>query len=151
MKALVTHRGILTRSANLLTGKSLGKNVKEVDIPVPTLSKTEVLVKIRAVALNSIDAKFIDFIAPSGNVAGCDFAGVIEDIGQDVFGGWKMNDRVAGFVQGGIDQDRGSFAEYIKVEGDLIWKVPEDGGGYIWHLGGHCHAGTLPPSRCSLA
>ena len=40
-------------------------------------------------------------------------------------GRWKVNDRVAGFVQGGIEEGRGSFAKHIKVEVDLIWKIPE--------------------------
>ncbi|KAF2010909.1 putative ToxD-like zinc binding oxidoreductase [Aaosphaeria arxii CBS 175.79] len=125
MKALVTQRGVFARSANLFTGKSFGEDVKEEDIPLSIPSKTEVLVKIHAVALNPIDAKFIDFIAPPGKIAGCDFAGVIEEIGEAALGRWKVNDRVAGFVQGGIDEGRGSFAEYIKVEADLIWKIPD--------------------------
>lgn len=126
MKALVTERGMITRSVNMLSGKSFGKGVKEVEIPRPKIARNEILVKIRAIALNPIDVKFIDFIAPSGKIAGCDFAGVVEDVGEDAPGSWKVNDRVAGFVQGGIDEGRGSFAEYIKVEGDLVWKIPDE-------------------------
>ncbi|KAF1971583.1 GroES-like protein [Bimuria novae-zelandiae CBS 107.79] len=126
MKALVTERGMLTRSINMLAGKSIGKGIKEVDVPRPKIAKNEILVKVRATALNPIDAKFIDFIAPSGNIAGCDFAGVVEEIRQDAPGGWKVNDRVAGFVQGSIDKGRGAFAEYINVEGDLAWKIPDE-------------------------
>ncbi|KAB2101871.1 hypothetical protein AG0111_0g9445 [Alternaria gaisen] len=125
MRALITERGLLTRSANLLTGKSFGVGLRDVEISRPKVAKNEVLIKVRAVALNPIDVKFIDFIAPSGGVAGCDFAGEIEEIGEEAPGAWKIKDRVAGFVQGGIDQGRGSFAQYIKVEGDLIWKIPD--------------------------
>ncbi|USP81331.1 hypothetical protein yc1106_08605 [Curvularia clavata] len=125
MRALVTQRGILARSTNLLTGKSFGVGLRDVDIPRPKPAKHEVLVRIRAIALNPIDAKFVDFIAPPGGIAGCDFAGEIEEIGEDAQGAWRIKDRVAGFVQGGIDKGRGSFAEYIKIEGDLVWKVPD--------------------------
>ncbi|RII22894.1 putative zinc binding protein [Alternaria sp. MG1] len=125
MRALVTERGILTRSANLLTGRSLGIGLRDVEIPRPKIAKNEVLIRVRAVALNPIDFKFVDFIAPPGGIAGCDFAGEIEEIGEEASGAWKIKDRVAGFVQGGIDKGRGSFAEYIKLEGDLVWKIPD--------------------------
>jgi NADPH:quinone reductase-like Zn-dependent oxidoreductase len=124
MKALVTDRGVLARAANMLTGTSRGKGVREAEVPRPKLLANEILVKVRAVALNPIDTKFIDFIAPAGNTAGCDFAGVVVEIGEGAPGRWQIDDRVAGFVQGGIDKDRGSFAEYIKVEGDLVWRIP---------------------------
>lgn len=125
MKALITNQGIITRAANVFTGKSFGKGVKEADIPLPVLSANEVLVKVRAIALNPIDVKFVDFVAPAGGIAGCDFAGVIEKVGRDAPGPWKIGDRVAGFVQGGIDDGRGAFAEYVKVDDDLVWRVPD--------------------------
>lgn len=125
MKALITSNGLLTRSANLFTGKSSGQGVREANVPKPTISDHEILVKVSATSLNPIDAKFIDFIAPSGAVAGCDYAGVIEEIGNNAPSKWKVGDRVAGFVQGGIDQVRGAFAEYVKVEADLAWKISD--------------------------
>lgn len=86
MRALMTQRGILTLSANLLTGKSYGVGLRDVDIPRPKLAKNEVLIRFRAVALNPIDAKLVDFIAPPGGIAGYDFAGEIEEIGEDAPG-----------------------------------------------------------------
>lgn len=38
---------------------------------------------------------------------------------------WKVGDRVAGAVHGGLYKDKGSFAEFIKVEPDLCFRVPE--------------------------
>ncbi|KAF9697261.1 hypothetical protein EKO04_005114 [Ascochyta lentis] len=125
MKALVTDHGILARSAAVFTGKSFGNGVKETDVSMPFLSDNEILVKVHATALNPIDVKFIDFIAPAGGIAGCDFAGIVERIGRDASRTWRVGDRVAGFVQGGIDKGRGAFAEYVKVEEDLVWRVPE--------------------------
>ncbi|KAL5325421.1 hypothetical protein ACEPPN_006546 [Leptodophora sp. 'Broadleaf-Isolate-01'] len=107
MKALVANRGILNRSANLLAGKSIGNGVKVKDISKPTISEKEILVKVHATALNPIDCKFIDFIAPSDNLLGCEFAGVVADV-----------------VAGGVSQERGAFAEYVKAEDDLIWRIP---------------------------
>lgn len=82
MKALVANRGILSRSANLVSGKSIGKGVKVEEIPKPTLSNNEILIKVHATALNPIDFKFIDFIAPPGSLVGCDFAGVVAETGS---------------------------------------------------------------------
>ncbi|KAJ4361501.1 Zinc-binding oxidoreductase alcohol dehydrogenase [Ascochyta clinopodiicola] len=125
MKALVTDHGLLARTANIFTGRSFGRGVKEVEVPKPILLENEILVRVRAAALNPIDVKFVDFIAPAGGIAGCDFAGVVEKIGRDVPQAWKVGDRVGGFVQGGIDKGRGAFAEYTTVEEDLVWKIPE--------------------------
>ncbi|KAL1625212.1 Zinc-binding oxidoreductase alcohol dehydrogenase [Neofusicoccum ribis] len=122
MKALVTDRGILNRFANLASGKSIGTGAKVKDVPKPSISGHEVLVSVRATALNPIDYKFIDFIAPSDAIVGCDFAGEIAEVGKDAAKTWKVGDRVAGFVQGGID--RGSFADYVKTEEDLLWRIP---------------------------
>lgn len=36
----------------------------------------------------------------------------------------KQGDRVAGFVYGGKGPEQGSFADYVKTEGTLVWKVP---------------------------
>ncbi|KAH8585888.1 putative ToxD-like zinc binding oxidoreductase [Bisporella sp. PMI_857] len=125
MKALVTNRGILNRSTNLLSGKSIGQGVKVEEVPIPTISEKEILIKVHATALNPIDFKFIDFIAPSGSLIGCDFAGVVAKAGNIASGTWKAGDRVAGFVQGGVDKEYGSFAEYVKAEEDLVWRIPE--------------------------
>merc|ERR1711939_974735 len=32
---------------------------------------------------------------------------------------------VAGFTQGGVTKEHGAFAEYVKAEGDLVWRIPE--------------------------
>ncbi|KAF2186056.1 putative ToxD-like zinc binding oxidoreductase [Zopfia rhizophila CBS 207.26] len=125
MKALVSNRGFLSRSANLLTGKSIGNGVKVKEVPKPTISDNEILIRVHATALNPIDFKFIDFIAPPGSITGCDFAGVVVEVGEVASGTWKAGNRVAGFVQGGVSEEYGSFAEYVKAEGDLVWRIPE--------------------------
>lgn len=37
----------------------------------------------------------------------------------------KVGDKVAASVRGGVDKERGGFAEYVKVYADLAWIIPE--------------------------
>jgi len=60
-----------------------------------------------------------------GSIMGCDYAGTIASVGAQAKGDWRVGDRVAGVVHGGIYPDRGSYAEYLKIDGDLAWKIPE--------------------------
>ncbi|RYP04923.1 hypothetical protein DL764_004135 [Monosporascus ibericus] len=124
MKALVTNHSIATRLLNLGLGRSIGRGVGLSEIAVPTISDDEILVKVRAVALNPTDYKHIDVISPPGSIVGCDYAGEVVNIGKNARGDWKVGDRVAGAVHGGLYPDRGAFAEYLKVPGDLAWKPP---------------------------
>ena len=59
-----------------------------------------------------------------GSIIGCDYAGTVHCVGAQAKGGWRVGDRIAGVVHGGIYPDRGSFAEYLKIDGDLAWKIP---------------------------
>jgi hypothetical protein len=77
------------------------------------------------VPLNPIDVKSIDFLAPVSSSLGCDFAGVVSSISSEATGTWKLGDHLAGFVQGGLTSEYGSFAEYVKAESDLVWKIPD--------------------------
>ncbi|GAA6040361.1 hypothetical protein JCM8097_007575 [Rhodosporidiobolus ruineniae] len=94
------------------------------DLPTPEPAQGEVLVKNKAVALNPTDWKHRDFITPPGAWLGCDFAGVVEKVGAGVTD-VKEGDRVAAFVHGGLWEGEGSFAEYVKAQASLVWKVPE--------------------------
>lgn len=69
-------------------------------IPIPTPGDDWILVKVRAVALNPTDWKHVDYaLAGPGSRVGCDYAGVIEQVGKNVTK-FKKGDRVAGFVHG---------------------------------------------------
>lgn len=71
-------------------------------VPMPELAGDCVLIKTMAVALNPTDWKHIDFISTKGATAGCDYSGIIEEIGSDVdpAHGLQVGDRVAGFNHG---------------------------------------------------
>lgn len=125
MKAIVTNRFLPKRLLSFALGRSLGNGALIADIPIPQITENEVLVKVCAVALNPIDIKDIDFVSPRNSVAGCDYVGLVTKVGKNSAQRWKVGDRIAGFVHGGQYPDVGSFAEYLKVDGDLAWKVPE--------------------------
>ncbi len=124
MKALVAVRDTPDATApSPVQGR--GATIKEV--PVPAITDAEILVRVTAVALNPTDFKHIDRMSPEGAVIGCDYAGVVAQVGggPGATNAWKVGDRVTGWVHGGLFPDRGSFAEYLKVDYDLAWKVPQ--------------------------
>ncbi|KAL9947971.1 hypothetical protein D7B24_004123 [Verticillium nonalfalfae] len=125
MKALVSNRFIATRLFNFAFNKSIfapGGSVTEV--PKPTIGANEILVRVKAVALNPTDFKHLDVISPPGSVIGCDYAGEVAEVGSNATAVWAVGDRVAGAVHGGLFPDRGAFAEYLKIDADLAWRVP---------------------------
>ncbi|KAL3481237.1 chaperonin 10-like protein [Aspergillus californicus] len=125
MKVLLSNRWLPKQLLNLTTGSSYGQNAKTKEIPIPQITPDEVLVRVRAVALNPIDVKDIDFLSPNNSVLGCDYAGIVTQVGQNMTNRWTIGDRIGGFVHGGQYPDVGSFAEYLKVDGDLAWRIPD--------------------------
>ncbi|GAA5955314.1 hypothetical protein JCM8115_001912 [Rhodotorula mucilaginosa] len=100
-------------------------NTEVRDVPVPEPGAGEVVVKTSAIALNPTDWKHRDFLAPPGSWLGCDFAGKVEKVGSGV-DNVRVGDRVAAFVHGGQWEGEGSFAEYVKAQAGLVWRVPDN-------------------------
>lgn len=96
--------------------------------PLPALRDDYILVKTVSVALNPTDWKHIEYLAPPGVLVGCDYAGVVEEVGKDVKKPFKKGDRISGFAHGcnAVQPEDGSFAEYIVVKGDIQFRVPEN-------------------------
>jgi hypothetical protein len=69
--------------------------------------------------------KHRDVFGKPGTGSGCDFAGTVVDVGEGV-AEVKVGERVAGMVQGSNKPQHGAFAEYVKTDVRLIWKVPAD-------------------------
>ncbi|KAJ5281267.1 hypothetical protein N7478_006639 [Penicillium angulare] len=124
MNALIGDRSIVTRLSNYACGHSSGDGVKLTSIPVPKFADNEILVRVTCVALNPTDFKHIDIVSPRGAIIGCDYSGTVASVGSKAPGNWVVGDRIAGWTHGGLYTDRGSFAEYLKIPGDLAWKVP---------------------------
>ncbi|EST05610.1 Alcohol dehydrogenase, C-terminal [Kalmanozyma brasiliensis GHG001] len=109
----------------LVTVEDHQATVQEVD--VPTLDADEILVRTLAVTINPTDWKHVAFISGPGNRVGCDFVGVVEQLGSSVRNSsLQKGDRVAGFVHGGKEPERGSFAEYLKTDSKIVAKIPDN-------------------------
>lgn len=125
MKAIVADQSLLQRVSNFVRkGTSPKAAIVQTNVPVPTIADDQLLVKVAAATFNPTDWKHADFLAPPGSIFGCDFAGTVVKVGGRALGGWKVGDRVGGFVHGGRYMDCGSFAQYLKIDGDLGWKIP---------------------------
>lgn len=97
-------------------GKPEVLQLQEVPQPIPT--NKEILVKIFAAGVNPIDTKIRQrgtfFPEQMPAILGCDGAGIVEAVGDDVqkFG---VGDEVY-FCYGGLGASPGNYAEYITVD-----------------------------------
>lgn len=71
-------------------------------ISIPELRDDYILVNTVAVALNPTDWTTLDAVGNDGTIIGCDYAGVVEEVGKAVKKRFTRGDRVAGFAHGGI-------------------------------------------------
>jgi len=98
-----------------------GLEIREVvDAPRATLDR--VRVRVRAAGLNRADIlqRLGRYPAPPGypqDIPGMEFAGEVEEIGEDVRQ-WKVGDRVFGIIGGG------GQAEYVTVPENLLAEIP---------------------------
>jgi NADPH2:quinone reductase len=123
------------------------------DLPTPHCGPNEVLVRVKAVAVNPIDTYI-----RAGNVAmatqfpyiiGCDLAGVVEKCGTDVKL-FQPGDRVWGSNQSLFGR-QGTFAEFAAVDEKWLYPTPKEQTdaeaaagalvGITAHLGLFLHAG----------
>jgi putative PIG3 family NAD(P)H quinone oxidoreductase len=93
------------------------------DVPSPTPSRGEVLVRVRATAVNRADLlqRMGMYPAPPGSprdIPGLEIAGEVDAVGQDVTE-LARGDRVFGIVGGG------AYAEYAVVHARALARVPE--------------------------
>jgi putative PIG3 family NAD(P)H quinone oxidoreductase len=90
--------------------------------PTPEFSKDEILVKIKATALNRADLsqRAGNYPPPEGasEILGLEMAGVVEEAGNNVYR-WKSGDRVFGLLPGG------GYAEYCVVREKMAMSIPE--------------------------
>jgi NADPH:quinone reductase-like Zn-dependent oxidoreductase len=96
------------------------------DVPQPQPGPGEVLVQVKAVALNPVDATYVALpLGKSGRTVGSDFCGVVVQTTSS--GALQKGQRVAGFLQGAcsVNDRPGSFAEYLVILEDLVWRVPD--------------------------
>ena len=99
------------------------------DRPEPKLRPDYVLVDVKAVALNPTDWKhvYIDGLNFPGLLSGCDYAGVVVDVGPDCKKVWKKGDRICGVAMGGneLQPEDGAFAEMIVAKSGGQMHMPD--------------------------
>jgi len=104
-----------------------------VEAPKPTLRPDYLLIKVACIALNPTDWKHIQetssFSSPL--TAGCDFSGIVEEVGSAVTQPFKPGDRVFGITHSchTTQPEDGAFGEYLVAKGDITLKIP-DGMGF---------------------
>ena len=122
------------------------EKIQVVDLPRPTIKPNEVLIQIKAAALNHHDLWMLRGPADSSYVFPCcggsDLSGVITEVGEEVIG-LRVGERVlvnpnlgcgacvrclAGEENYCPDYDilSGGFAEYIAVQAKKVLAIPED-------------------------
>lgn len=70
------------------------------DVLMPILHEDWVLVKVKAVGINPTDWKHIKYgAADVGCRVGCDYAGIVEEVGSKV-SNFAKGDRITGWIHG---------------------------------------------------
>lgn len=111
-----------------ITVNVAGTDVAVIDMPMPRVRPTYLLVKTAAVAANPADHLVIQYgmAKPGGNL-GCDWAGTVVEVGADVERAFKPGDRVCGCAKPTDAErtDTGCFAEYVVVKADIAMHIPD--------------------------
>jgi len=96
------------------------------DLPRPNPQRGEVLVRVKAAAVNPLDtyirSGLVAMKLPKPYIPGCDLAGVVEAVGQDAIR-FRPTDRVWGSNQGLVGR-QGTFAEYGCVSEEWLYQTP---------------------------
>ncbi|KAK2613982.1 hypothetical protein N8I77_000847 [Diaporthe amygdali] len=95
------------------------------EVPTPSVREGYVLIKAKALALNPTDWKSIHSGEAAGTKIGCDYAGVIEEVGPGVTKSLKKGDRVCGFAFGANDAESGAFGDHILTRSEIQLKIPD--------------------------
>jgi NADPH:quinone reductase-like Zn-dependent oxidoreductase len=107
--------------------------VKLMEVPKPTPKDNEVLIKVYASTVNRTDSGFRSaeyfisrfwsgLIRPKYKTLGCEFSGIIEEVGKEVTG-FKIGDKVFGYNDGTF----GGHAEYLTIaENKAIAMIPDN-------------------------
>lgn len=100
------------------------------EIKIPSLKSGQVLVKISASSINTVDTMIrsmgenLPFSPTTPAILGMDFAGIIEKVGEDV-SNFSIGDEVYGCA-GGLGDLQGTLADYIAADSKLIAKKPKN-------------------------
>jgi putative PIG3 family NAD(P)H quinone oxidoreductase len=94
-----------------------------VEYPTPEPAQNELLVRVKATALNRADIlqRMGKYPPPKGvtPVLGLEMSGVVEKVGSNV-SGWKPGDRVCALLPGG------GYAEYVTIPAQMAIPIPDN-------------------------
>nr|WP_328765918.1 zinc-binding dehydrogenase [Halomicroarcula nitratireducens] len=98
------------------------------DVSRPEPGSEEVLVRVEASSVNPVEYKIrrgdLPPFAPDfPAILGCDVAGVVETVGDDV-SAFDAGDEVYGMI-GGVTGAQGAYAEYVSAHADLLAPAPD--------------------------
>jgi NADPH2:quinone reductase len=112
--------------AAFITQPGPPENIIVGDLPTPEPTGSQVLVRVRAAAVNPIDTYVrsgtVKMNIPLPYIVGADLAGVVEKLGPDAKQ-FKVGDRVWGSDQGLMGR-QGTFAEYAAVDESWLYPIP---------------------------
>ena len=118
----------MTTKAAFITECGPAQNIQYGEIDKPSVTGSQVLVKVGAVSLNPVDTYIRNganyWELPNPFVVGCDLAGTVEAIGDEVTR-FQVGDRVWGTNQGLLGR-QGTFAEYCSVDQEWLYGTPDD-------------------------
>lgn len=99
------------------------EQLKISDYPKPVCGEDEILVKVKATALNRADILQREGKYPppvnASPILGLEMSGIIEEVGSKVFM-WKTGDKVFGLLPGG------GYAEYAVINENMAIKIPDN-------------------------
>jgi len=112
-------------------------NFEMADIPIPSIQKGQVRIKIKAVSFNPVDFQIRKGLPESksvtSNILGKDLSGIVDEVHKDVTD-FKKGDEVYGYVCNLASS--GTYTEYISVPSEIIAKKPV--------ILSHEHAASVP-------
>ena len=113
--------------AAIITTTGSPEVIQWVDMPVPAIDKSQVLIRTEAVAVNPIDtyirSGIVKAALPNPYIIGCDIAGVVEAVAPGVER-FKVGDRVWGSNQG-LAGRQGSFTELCAIDEQWLYPIPD--------------------------
>ena len=94
-----------------------------IEVPDPVMHDNEVLIKIKCAAMNRADLlqRAGNYPPPPGSPEwmGLEVSGIVEAVGANAVGGWKIGDAVCALLGGG------GYAEKVAVDGSMLLPVPK--------------------------
>ncbi|PWY96196.1 putative zinc-binding dehydrogenase family oxidoreductase [Aspergillus sclerotioniger CBS 115572] len=138
MEQLIPIEQTMATNTALVVRVAVGQPPKlsKEDIPRPSPTANQVLVKLSHVAQNPTDVQAFDSnVFGEGAVLGCAFVGEVIELGSDVTR-LAEGDVAAGLVWGGEAKGLGAYSQYCLADERISFKIP----GNV----SRAHASTIP-------